>query len=294
MNSVAGKVAVVTGSGNGMGKAIAMLLAAEGAKVVVNDLAFVKDKNKYAADLVVEEIKALGGEAVANYDDISKLENDEKIIRTAIDSYGRIDILACVAGVVRSHPVDEVPESEWEFMMNVNAKSIYGLTKYAVPHMKQQHSGRIVIFSSRAAFGSGLSITYSAAKGAALSMAHELGYELVPYGIKVNAVLPSAVTGMFPQERVAYGGTPKPDPAGPDMVAPMVTYLCSDACVPYGEAFWVAGCDVGLYPRERKPVGLIRKGNKERWTVDELCTMIPETFDWYFETKSGFVDFNSK
>lgn len=288
MNKVQGRVAVVAGGGNGMGKGIALLLAAEGAKVVVNDIAVLKDQgNVRAADLVVEEIKAAGGEAVANYDDISSMAGGASVIQTAIDTYGKIDILACVAGIMNRKSFMEVEEADWDKVMDVNAKGYFALIKAAIPYMKAQQYGRIVCYASTAAFGFGKSLVYSASKGAVMGMVGELGYEFSADNIYINCVLPSAVTTLFPTAKVAYGGKPKPDPATPEMVAPMTVYMCSEACNFTGEYFYLGGCDIGLFERERLPISLIRKGNKQKWTVEELEEMVPTTFDWYLSTKTG-------
>lgn len=287
MESLKGKIAIVTGGGNGVGRETSLLLASQGAKVVVNDIATNKETGKKSADMVVEEIRAAGGNAVANYDDLSKVETGAKIVQTAIDNYGRVDILCLVAGITCVKDVEDFEAADWYRLMDVNATSMYATIRAAVPYMKKQQYGRIVCFASRAAFGNGHSIAYSASKGAVMGLAGELGYELTPFGIKTNCILPSAVTGLFPKSKVAYGGTPKPSPEGPDMIAPMTVYLCTEECACSGEYFYVSGCDVGLYPRDRLPVGLIRKGNEIKWTVDELTKMIPETFDWYFATKQA-------
>lgn len=288
MNAVKGRAAVVAGAGQGMGRATALLLAAEGAKVVVNDIAILKDQgNKRAADLVVEEIIAAGGEAVANYDDISTMEGGEKIIKQCVDTYGKIDILAIVAGIMNRKTFYEEQEEDWDRVMNVNVKGYFSLAHAAAPYMRDQGYGRIVMYSSKGAFGNGKSAVYSASKAAVMGFVAELGYELAPEGIKVNCIFPSAVTTLFPGSKEAYGGTPKPSPATPDMVAPMTVYLCSEKCTCTGEYFYIGGCDVGLYPRERKPLSLIRKGNEEKWTIEELNEMIPETFGWYLETKQA-------
>ena len=286
MNSVKGKVAIVTGGGQGMGREAALLLAKEGARVLVNDIAKSKDDpEKYCADLVAEEIKDAGGEAVACNADLSVFETGKLLVEEAVKAFGTVDILCMVAGAQKVQPVDEMSEETWEKLMAINATTMFSLVHYAAPIMKGKGYGRIVLYASRAAFGNGKSAVYSASKGAVMGLSAELGYELTPYGINTNCILPSAVTGLFPNSKVAYDGTPKPDPEGPDMVAPMTVYLCSDRCEQSGEYFYVSGCDVGLYPRNRLPVGLIRKGNKEKWTVDELSEMIPQTFDWYFSTK---------
>ena len=279
-----GKVALVTGGGNGMGKWIAKMLASEGAKVVVNDI------NTWGANDaqdVVAEIVADGGIAVANVGDIGTMEGGKAAVQTAVDNFGKIDILACIAGTQIKKPVEELTEEEYDRVTNTCAKGIFSVAHYAVPYMKEQGYGRILIYASRAAFGTGGSAAYCAGKGGAMGIGAELGYELTPFGIKVNTILPAAVTNLFPRSKSAYDGTPKPWPEGPDMTAPFSCWLLSEECCCSGEFFFCAGTDIGLYPRTRMPVGLIRKGNYEKWTLDELDKMIPETFDWYFSTKAA-------
>ena len=285
MNQVKDRIAVVCGGGQGMGKATALLLAQEGATVLVNDIATIDGRK--VADVTVEEIIAAGGKAVANYDDISTMEGGKKIIGQCIETFGRIDILALVAGIMNRKDFYTVEEADYDKVMGVNVKGYFSLIKAAAPYMKEQGYGRIVCYSSKGAFGNGKSAIYSASKAAVMGLVAELGYELTPEGIYTNCIFPSAVTTLFPGEKEAYGGTPKPDPATPDMVAPMTVYLCSEACKVSGEYFYIGGCDVALYPRERLPIGVVRKGNGEKWTVDELTKVIPETFDYYFETKKA-------
>ena len=290
MKRFEGRVAVVTGAGSrGMGTEVARLLAAEGAKVVANGHS--KNENgEYKVDKIVDEIRAAGGEATAAHFDISVFANNAALIQQTIDTYGKIDILCCVAGVINYSPLMALSEEDFDKSINVNAKSVFGLTKAAYPYMNEQKYGRIVVFASSAAFGLAGSISYSASKGASLSFTEALGYELIPQcnNVKINCVLPSAVTGMFPMDRVCWGGLPKPDPAGPDMTAPLAAYLSSEECVSNGEIYYAGGPDVAVHTRERPTVGLIRKGNGEKWTVDELDVMIPETFGWYFNQKVVF------
>ncbi len=289
MDSFKGQVAIVTGGGNGMGRAAALLLGKEGAKVIVNDFAKSKDQpDKYCADLVAEEIKAAGGEAVGNHDDLGDVATGEKLVNLAMNTYGTIDILCLVAGATTGPQlIEDMSIEAFQRIMNINTTSMFALFHHAVPIMKAKGYGRIVCFASRAAFGGAHSAAYSASKGGVMGLVAEQGFELAKFGIKVNCILPSAVTGMFPKSKVAYDGTPRPAPEGPEPTAPMTCYLCSKECEPTGEYFYVSGCDVGLYPRNRLPVGLIRKGNEVPWTIEELVTMIPETFDWYFATRPG-------
>lgn len=289
MGSCEGRVAIVTGGGNGMGRAAAHLLAKEGAKVVVNDVAASKvEPGKMCADIVAEEIRAMGYDAVSSNDDLADPATGEKLVKLAVDTYGTVDILCMVAGATTGPMlIEDMSVELFQKIVNINTTSMFALMHHAVPIMKEKGYGRIVAFASRAAFGGAHSAAYSASKGGVMGLVAEQGFELSKYGIKVNCILPSAVTGMFPKSKVAYDGTPRPAPEGPEPTAPMTVYLCSEACDPTGEYFYVSGCDVGLYPRNRLPVGLIRKGNEVIWTVDELVKMVPETFGWYFATRPG-------
>ncbi len=287
MDSCKGKVAIVTGGGNGMGRAAAILLAKEGAKVVVNDFAKSKtEPDKYCADIVAEEIRAFGGEAVSNNDDLGDPATADKLVDLALDAFGTLDILCLVAGATTGPQlVEDMTVEAFQRIININTTSMFAILHRSMPIFKEKNYGRIVCFASRAAFGGAHSIAYSASKGGVMALVAEQGFETSSYNIKINCILPSAVTGMFPNSKVAYDGTPRPAPEGPEPTAPMTVYLCSEACVPTGEYFYVSGCDVGLYPRNRLPLGLIRKGNEIPWTVDELVKMVPETFDWYFSTR---------
>ena len=278
-----GKAGIVTGAGNGMGEQIAKMLASEGAQLVINDI------NTWAKDdceRVTREINEAGGKAVACPGDVGQFETGDKLVKCALENFGKIDFLALIAGTQIKKNVDELTEKDWNYVTNTCAKGIFDVVHFAAPHMKKQGYGRILIYASRAAFGTGGSAAYCAGKGGAMGIGAELGYELTPFGIKTNTILPAAVTNLFPKSKSAYDGTPKPWPEGPDMPAPFSCWLLSDECCCSGEFFFCAGTDIGLYPRTRMPLGLIRKGNYEKWTLDELDKMIPETFNWYFSTKA--------
>ena len=276
-----GKVAVVTGGGGGIGRGIAIDLASEGAKIVVNDLGvWTADKQvaEQFADPVVQEIKQSGGEAVANSDDVATTAGGEKIIKTAIDTFGRIDIVVCCAGNYKPNVIDETTEEEWDSIMSVHVNGHFNCIKPAASHMKQQKSGRIITFSSLGAFGLGKSPAYSTAKAGILGLSSSLARELGEYGITVNCIFPSAMTRLFPTDRVALYGIPPAKPAGSEMVAPMIAYLCTDEAGDInGEFFYVGGKDIGLYPQERRAMQLLHKA-EGKWTMDELVELVPQTF----------------
>src|SRR5215468_8181374 len=174
---LAGKVAIVTGSGAGIGRAEAMLFAAQGAKVVVNDIA-VKDGTPIA-HLVVEQIRTAGGEAVANTDNVAEFQGAERLVKTALDAFGGVDILVNNAGITNFLPVHELTERDWDQMMAVHLKGSFGTIRYASPIMCKQRSGVIINTGSESGLGRVFGANYCAAKegivGLTRAVARELG-----------------------------------------------------------------------------------------------------------------------
>lgn len=291
MGRLDGRVAIVTGGGNGMGEAVARNLAAEGAKVVVSDIGVWNQGGIPDAQRVANDIIAAGGTAVYDTSDMSLFSGGEQVVKTAIDNFGKIDILCLIAGCIITGKVDEMTEAQFDKNINVNLKQCFNVCHHAVKYMKEAKYGRILVYASRGAFGSpdapSQSCGYSAGKAGAVGFCSELAIELAPYGdFRVNCVMPAAASKLFPNERkAAYSGVPSPWPSTPDMPAPMTTYLCLEECPCTGELFYIAGTDVGLYPRDRKVLGYMHKGNYEKWTLDELCEQVPSAFGWYFETR---------
>src|SRR5579863_6607997 len=160
---LAGKVAIVSGSGRGIGRCEAILLADQGAKVVVNDIG--KDADgKRRADKVVEEIRAAGGEAVVSTDSISTLEGANRTVQTAVKSFGRLDILVNNAGLRAAYPIDEITEEQWNLVLDSHLKGTYALIKYAVPIFRSQRSGVIINTGSESGLGHPFNSAYAAAK----------------------------------------------------------------------------------------------------------------------------------
>jgi NAD(P)-dependent dehydrogenase (short-subunit alcohol dehydrogenase family) len=276
-----GKAAVVTGAGNpvGIGRAVAIALAAEGAKVVVNDIG--KDKNgKSAADIVVAEIARAGGAAVANYDSVATMKGGENIIKTAVKNFGKIDILVNCAGNFIIKRIFETTEEEWDSIINVHIKGHFACSKAAVIEMMKQKSGRIINFSSRGATVGGGSAVYSTAKAGILGLTTAMAADLKEFNITVNAILPSAVTGLFPYAKKRMeDNVPVASSTEPEYVAPMVAYLASDDAQGItGRFIYASGGDVCIYPRPLLLPGdspvFIRKPGK--WTVEELSGIIPQ------------------
>jgi NAD(P)-dependent dehydrogenase (short-subunit alcohol dehydrogenase family) len=277
-----GKVAVVTGGGDGLGRGIALGLAEEGVKVVVAD--FGKDaEGKYSADKVVSEIKQARGQAAANYDSVATMAGGENIIKTATSNFGRLDILVCCAGNFKAVKTVDITEPDWDSILNVHLKGHFACCRAAIPEMLKQKGGRIITFSSRAAaFGTG-SIAYAAAKAGILGITSMLAQEQKENGITVNSILPSASTKLFPRKNQAAGpkmadNMPYATSMDPNDVAPMVVYLCTDDAKNITDRYiYVAGGDICFYSHPLQlgaatPV-LLRKPGK--WTIDELSQIIP-------------------
>lgn len=236
-----GKVAVVTGAGGGLGKAYALLLAARGAKVVVNDLggSFDGEGSDVApAQQVVDEIKATGGEAIANYDSVAEWESAQKIIQTAVDSFGRIDILINNAGILRDKSLLKMEMEDYRKIMGVHLDGTFFCTKAAFAFMKDQTYGRIVSTASAAGlYGNFGQVNYGAAKMGIAGMMNSVAQEGTRYNIKANTIVPTAGT------RLTFTVMPE-DVIGkvkPEYVAPFVAWLCSEKCEETAKMFSAGG-----------------------------------------------------
>jgi NAD(P)-dependent dehydrogenase (short-subunit alcohol dehydrogenase family) len=276
-----GKSAVVTGAGNpvGIGRAVAIAMAAEGASVVVNDIGK-DDKGRSHADTVAAEIVKAGGKAVASYDSVATMQGGENIVKTAVKSFGKIDILVNCAGNFITRRIFETTEEEWDAIMAVHIKGHFACGKAAVLEMMKQQSGRIINFSSRAATVGGGSAVYSTAKAGILGFTTAVAADLKEFNITVNAILPSAVTGLFPWEKKRMeDNIPVAEPTDPAYVAPMVVFLATDEARNItGRYIYASGGDICIYPQplifpSGSPV-FIRKPGK--WTVEEIGRVVPQ------------------
>jgi NAD(P)-dependent dehydrogenase (short-subunit alcohol dehydrogenase family) len=280
-----GKSAVVTGSGSfGIGRAIALGMAAEGAKVVINDIG-TNPEGARLADVVVKQIKDAGGVAVANYDSVASMTGGENIVKTAVSAFGKIDILVNCAGVFKSMPTQNMTEKDWDLVMSVHLKGHFACSKAAMVEMMKQKSGRILNFSSRGAFHGPPTpnpeyscLAYNTAKAGILGFTTALASELKEQNITVNAILPSAITTLFPYEkRPITDNIPVPAHTEPDYVVPIVIYLCSDEAAKItGKYFYSCGGDICLYGQPLQLPGphmFMHKADK--WTFEELSQIIP-------------------
>lgn len=239
-----GRVAVVTGAGNGLGREYALLLASRGCKVVVNDLGGGRDgqgSSSRPADVVVNEIKKAGGEAVANYDSV---ENGQTVIATAISNYGRVDILINNAGILRDKAFVNMTEAEFDIIHRVHLKGSYSVTKAAWPYMRNQNYGKIIMTASAAGiFGNFGQANYASAKLALLGLSNTLAIEGRKYNIAVNTIVPIAASRLtediMPSEIF--------DKLKPHFVAPVAVWLCHEDCSDTGGCFEAAGGFVAKY-----------------------------------------------
>ncbi|MCY3883010.1 MAG: SDR family NAD(P)-dependent oxidoreductase [Chloroflexi bacterium] len=293
-----GKVAIVTGAGRGIGRGEALLLAEEGAKVVVNDLGGSEageGADARPADEVVAEIAAVGGEAVANYDSVATMEGGEGIVQTAIDAFGRLDILINNAGILRDRMVFNMTEAEWDSVIDVHLKGHFTTTKFASLVFRQQRSGRIVNTSSESGLGNMGQANYAAAKEGIVGLTRTCALDLGRYGVTVNAIRPRAGTRLTlsPELREAMqrarasrqggdsggsetgaeGAVSQMDALAPEMVAPLVVYLCTDSAANVnGRDFVVGGDEVSLMTMPTKQATIHREGG---WDLASLERVFP-------------------
>jgi NAD(P)-dependent dehydrogenase (short-subunit alcohol dehydrogenase family) len=240
------RVAIVTGAGGGLGKAHALLLASRGAKVVVNDLGGARDGTgaggSAMADAVVKEINDAGGEAVANYNGVDTYEGGEAIVKTALDAYGKVDILINNAGILRDRAFHNMTEEDWDLVVAVHMKGAFNVTQPALRVMRQHSYGRIIFTTSGAGiFGNFGQTNYSAAKMAVCGMMNTLKLEGAKYNILVNTIAPIAASRLT-EDVLPANILEKLEP---ELVSPMVCYLCSEECTETGSIFSAGGGHFG-------------------------------------------------
>ena len=284
------KVAVITGAGRGIGRGVAKLMAEEGAKVVVADLGVNVDgsgEDQSPAAQVVREIQDTGGTAVACYENVALMEGGERIVQSAIDNFGRLDIVVTPAGILRDRMVFNMTEQEWDDVIAVHMKGTFTVVKHASILFRQQRSGRIITFSSTSGLiGNSGQANYGAAKDGIAGFTRVVARDLGRYGVTANAISPAADTRMTgtvseesrairAQRGIAGAGVRSEMRRDPEDIAPFVTWLASDeAGHVNGHVFHVAGGMVGLM-NEPEPVKTIHK--EGRWDVEEIIRLFPQT-----------------
>lgn len=282
-----GKVAVITGSGQGIGRAIAIAMAEEGARVVTNNR---RAGNPYGdAETTAKEIKDMGGQAVPFFGDISKFDVAEKLIQTAVDNFSRLDILVNNAIVYRSNPVWEMTEEDWDSCLDVSLKGSFNCTRHACVLMKEQKWGRILNATSGSWLGTFEFCNYGAAKAGIVGLTRSVARDMARFGVTCNAYAPSAATPDTLSEstrarwkrRYEAGITTKEQyessfnlPA-PETVPPLLLYLCTgEAANINGQVFYIRGGRIALYSEPKAENPIVKE--KGLWTVDELVDLVPK------------------
>jgi len=269
------KVAVVTGAARGIGREIALLMARHGAKVVVNDYGGGSDGAGDArgpADDVVNEIKGLGGQGAASYDSVASMAGGQRIIQTALDHFGRIDIVVNNAGILRDRMIFNMTEEEWDAVIAVHLKGHFTVMQPATRHMRERKAGSIITFTSAAGLeGSPGQPNYSAAKEGIVGLTRSTALAMAKYGVRCNAISPTADTRMtqrLPGERRgAATATP------PEAIAPVATFLASDRARHItGQVIGVRGSEVTVFSH---PAPLRTASTPGAWTAEQLA----ETWD---------------
>ncbi len=282
-----GKIAVVTGAGRGIGRAEALALASEGAKVVVNDLGVERNgqggSGSPAADVVLEIIQ-MGGEATANYASVTTREGGESIIKTAVDVYGGLDILVNNAGILRDRMIYNMTDEEWDIVQKVHLYGPFYTTRAACNIFRGQNKGRIINTSSVAGLGQTFGqVNYGAAKEGIVGLTRQVAKDMARYGVTCNAIRPTAGTRMTLDEGTVQSWKKAGmedmirmhEDSKPEDIAALVVFLASDeAAYITGRTFYVQTGVVGLYAEPVLEKSLCKVGGL---TIDEIFEFLPKT-----------------
>jgi NAD(P)-dependent dehydrogenase (short-subunit alcohol dehydrogenase family) len=283
MGALDGRVAIITGAGRGIGREHALLFAAEGAKVVVNDLGGAVDgsgDDRTPAEQVVDEIRAMGGEALANADDVADWEGGRRLVEAATEAFGDLHVLVNNAGILRDKMLVNMTEEEWDSVIEVHLKGHFVPTRHAAAYWRQQvKDGRDVrasvinTSSTSGLLGNPGQTNYGAAKAGIAAFTVIAAKELDRYGVRVNAIAPAARTRMTVQTPGLGDIVKAPSDPGtfdvwnPANVSPLVAYLATEGCPLNGQVFFVQGGQVRLFQPWTMTATIERP---ERWTVAEL------------------------
>jgi NAD(P)-dependent dehydrogenase (short-subunit alcohol dehydrogenase family) len=270
MGILDGKVIVVTGGGNGIGKGVSLQLAASGAKVVVNDYGVSvdgRDPSSAAADGVVKEIKANGGEAIANAGSIATMDGGQALVDLAIDKFGDLHGVVCCAGILRERMIFNMSEEEWDAVIAVHLKGHFAVWRPASRYMREKKRGCLIGFTSTAGLeGSAGQPNYSAAKEGIVGLMRSTALAMAKYGVRANVISPEASTRMterLPDTRRGQVASP------PEGIAPVVAYLVSDqASHITGQIVHVRGSQVSVWSHPA-PVRMVT--NAQPWTPEALA-----------------------
>jgi NAD(P)-dependent dehydrogenase (short-subunit alcohol dehydrogenase family) len=292
MGALDGRVAVITGAGRGIGREHALLFAAEGAKVVVNDLGGAADgtgDDRTPAEQVVDEIKAMGGEAVANADNVADWEGGQRLINAAIEAFGDLHVLVNNAGILRDRVLVNMTEEEWDAVIKVHLKGHFVPTKFAATYWREQTKAGKTVKASviNTSSTSGLlanpgQANYGAAKSGIATFTEITAKELSRYGVRVNAIAPAARTRLTESTPgLADMVAPPADPGkfdiwDPANISPLVGWLATENCPATGKVFFVQGGRVAVF----QPWTMAGETEQEgRWTVAQLDTAMEKLLD---------------
>jgi len=288
-----GKSGIVTGAGRGIGRAVALLLAKEGANVVVNDPGFGRGgeaTEEKPADSVVAEIEAVQGRASANYDSVSDYASAGRMIAQCVDTYGNIDFVVNVAGMLRERMIWNMTEDDFDQVISVHLKGHWNMCHHAIKVMRGARHGRIVNFSSDAFKGSVGQCNYAAAKAAIIGLTRSIAREAGRYGITANAICPMAATRMTVNDAVIAGWKRRLERGlltqaqydsrmampGPEFVAPMVAYLCTDESRDInGQLFHAERSMIHTYKFGDEARAIYKYTDNGMFTVNELIETVP-------------------
>ncbi len=291
MGALDGRVAIITGAGRGIGREHALLFAAEGAKVVVNDLGGALDGSASAAtpaEEVVAEIKAFGGEAVANHDNIAEWEGGARLIQTALDTYGELDVLVNNAGILRDRVLVNLSEDDWDAVINVHLKGHFVPTRHAATYWRERakaghpvNASIINTSSTSGLLGNIGQSNYGAAKAGIAAFTVIIAEELGRYGVRANAIAPAARTRMTESTPGLADYVVKPsdeatfDTWDPANISPLVATLAMADCQATGRVFFVQGGTVRLFQNWTMTETLERN---DRWSVADLAEQLPTLY----------------
>jgi NAD(P)-dependent dehydrogenase (short-subunit alcohol dehydrogenase family) len=295
------KVAVVTGAGRGIGREIALLMARHGARVVVNDYGGSESGSggeTKPADDVVAEIKAGGGQAVANYESVASMAGGKSIVDTAVKHFGRIDVVVNNAGILRDRMIFNMSEDEWDAVIDTHLKGSFAVTRAAAPLMREQKSGRVINMTSTSGLvGNVGQANYAAAKLGIVGLTRVTALDMARYNVTANCISPFAWTRMIGTIPTAtetqQARVEKIKKMSPAHIAPLAAYLATDDARDIsGQVFGVRGKEIMLFGHHR-PV--MRIHHADGWTLERLAEMVPGTLHQHLvplETSGQYFNYD--
>jgi NAD(P)-dependent dehydrogenase (short-subunit alcohol dehydrogenase family) len=271
------KVAVVTGAARGIGREIALLMARHGALVVVNDWS---GSASAPADEVVSEIKGAGGQGVSNHDSVATMAGGRKIVETALDHFGRLDIVVNNAGILRDRMIFNMTEEEWDAVIDTHLKGTFAVTRAAAPHMRERKWGRFINMTSTSGLVGNIGqANYAAAKLGIVGFTRVVALDMARYNVTANCISPFAWTrmiGTIPTETEAQKArVEKIKKMGPEHIAPVAVFLASEGAKEVsGQVLGVRGKEIMLFGASRPVMRVHRDGG---WTPEALAEIFPGT-----------------